>query len=67
MDDLMTTAEVAKMLKLHQVTLRKWRSADGGPRYFLLGDGPFARVRYRRKDVEEWLGFRIARTQARDA
>jgi len=67
MDDLLTTSEVAKMLKLNQVTLRKWRSAEEGPRYFLLGDGPCARVRYRRKDVEEWLGFRIARAQARDA
>lgn len=67
MDDLLTTSEVAKMLKVHQVTLRKWRSAEEGPRYFLLGDGPCARVRYRRKDIEEWLGFRIARAQAREA
>ena len=67
MDDLLTTAEVAKMLKVHQVTLRKWRSTEYGPRYFLLGDGPCARVRYRRKDVEEWLGFRLARAQAKEA
>ena len=55
LEDLLTTKEVAEILKVTQVTLRKWRSAETGPSYFCIGEGSRPRVRYRRQDIEEWI------------
>ena len=50
-DDLLTTAEVALILRAPVSTVRYWRYLDTGPRSFKLG----RRVVYRRADVHAWL------------
>ncbi|MBI5027272.1 MAG: helix-turn-helix domain-containing protein [Propionibacteriaceae bacterium] len=51
-DALLTTAEVALMLRTPGATLRTWRYQDIGPRWFHLGPRG---VRYKRSDVLAWL------------
>lgn len=51
-DALLTTAEVALMLRTPGATLRTWRYQDIGPRWFHLGPRG---IRYRRSDVLAWL------------
>lgn len=53
--DLMTTSEVAEMLRTAEATLRFWRYEGTGPRSARLG----RRVVYRRADVEQWLNERF--------
>ena len=48
---LMTTTEVAKLLKLKAQTVRKWRSNNYGPPYFKVGRS----VRYDRVELENWI------------
>lgn len=48
---LMTTAEVAKLLKLNEQTVRKWRSNNFGPPYFKVGRS----VRYDRRQLFAWM------------
>lgn len=50
-DDLLTTADVAQRLDVHEVTVRKWRCDGTGPPYTRLGGC----VRYLRRDVEAWI------------
>jgi predicted DNA-binding transcriptional regulator AlpA len=50
-DDLLTTAEVAQIMRSPVSTLRYWRHLGTGPHSFRLG----RRVVYRRTDVTEWL------------
>ena len=50
--ELLTTAEVAALLKVNRSTLSRWRSAGAGPRVtWLTANIP----RYQRADVVEWL------------
>jgi predicted DNA-binding transcriptional regulator AlpA len=50
--ELLTTAEVAALLKVSRSTLSRWRSAGAGPRVtWLTANIP----RYQRADVVEWL------------
>ena len=50
--DLLTTAEVAALLKVNRSTLSRWRSAGAGPRVtWLTANIP----RYQRADVVQWL------------
>ncbi|WP_082516270.1 helix-turn-helix domain-containing protein [Cellulomonas sp. Leaf395] len=49
--DLMTTGEVAAMLRTSENTLRWWRYNGRGPTSFLVG----RHVRYLRADVERWV------------
>jgi predicted DNA-binding transcriptional regulator AlpA len=50
--ELLTTAEVAALLKVNRPTLSRWRSAGAGPRVtWLTANLP----RYQRADVVEWL------------
>lgn len=51
-DELLTTAEVALMLRTPNATLRTWRYQGIGPRSFHLGPRG---VRYRKSDVLAWL------------
>jgi excisionase family DNA binding protein len=51
MEPLMSTEEVAEVLGRPARTLRQWRYLGEGPRYLKVG----ATVRYRARDVEEWL------------
>jgi len=50
-DDLLTTAEVAQIMRSPVSTLRYWRHLGSGPRSFHVG----RRVVYRRTDVTAWL------------
>jgi excisionase family DNA binding protein len=54
-DELLTTAQVAKVYGLSQSTLRKWRCIAAGPSFIKVGRA----VRYRRSDLSEFL---MART-----
>lgn len=45
---------VAKRLGVKEKTLEMWRHRGGGPRYCLIG----RLVRYRRRDVDEWINNR---------
>jgi predicted DNA-binding transcriptional regulator AlpA len=50
--ELLTTAEVAALLKVSRSTLSRWRSVGIGPRVtWLTANIP----RYQRADVVEWL------------
>ena len=51
-DQLLTTAEVADLLRTPDATLRYWRYQGIGPRSFRLGP---RRVAYKRSDVLSWL------------
>lgn len=51
LDEILTTEEVARELKIEPQSLRRWACAGCGPRRLRLG-GP---VRYRRADVLRWL------------
>jgi hypothetical protein len=49
---LMTTAEVASVLRVDRSTLSRWRSSGLGPRVTWLSSSS---PRYQRDDVVEWL------------
>jgi excisionase family DNA binding protein len=49
-DEYLTEAEVAELLKVSVGTLRRWRREGTGPPSLRLGRG----VRYRRRDVDRW-------------
>jgi Helix-turn-helix domain len=50
--ELMTTAEVASVLRVDRSTLSRWRSSSSGPRVTWLSSSC---PRYQRNDVIEWL------------
>jgi excisionase family DNA binding protein len=49
--DLITTPELAQLLRTPVKTLEHWRYTGKGPKHARLGK----RTLYRRQDVEEWL------------
>lgn len=51
-NDLLTTAEVARLLRVAPGTLRNWRTYGGGPAWLKLGG---AMVRYRYGEVLRWV------------
>jgi excisionase family DNA binding protein len=59
MDPLWTTDETAAYLRLHTVTLRRWRHErrDDQPPFVRVG----AAVRYRAAEVEKWARSREER------
>ena len=53
MQELLTVAETAALLRIPPATLRYWRHCgDTGPQSFKLGP---RRVMYRRSDVDAWV------------
>ena len=56
--DLLTTAEVADLLRVPAGTARYWRSIGRGPRSSRLG----RKVVYTRADVDAWIREEMART-----
>jgi predicted DNA-binding transcriptional regulator AlpA len=50
--ELLTTADVAALLKVNRSTVSRWRSAGAGPRVMWL---TATIPRYQRADVVEWL------------
>ena len=62
---LLTTKEAAGLLGFSPRSLEKWRHTGDGPLYIQTsGRGC---VRYRRADLEEWVGARIRRSTSRSA
>ena len=53
---LLTTIEVAGLLRISRRTLERMRVDGTGPRYLKVGPGKRSRVLYRQSDVEAWLG-----------
>jgi predicted DNA-binding transcriptional regulator AlpA len=62
-DDLLTTAEVALIVRAPVSTVRYWRYLDPDPKCFNLG----RRVVYWRADVSAWLAEREATGRNRAA
>lgn len=54
-DELLTPREVAQLTKLSERTLANHRWQGIGPRFTKLSPGRGGRVRYRRRDVEQWV------------
>ena len=52
--DVFTRAEVARMFKVSLRTVDRW-AQDGKVRFVKLGDGPKAPIRFRKRDIEEFL------------
>ena len=50
--DLMTPEEVARMLRVHPQTLRRWRMDNDGPPWIAVSERV---IRYKADDVSEWL------------
>lgn len=61
MDDLLSTAEVATLIRTPSSTLRYWRHQGTGPRSAKLG----RRVVYRRAEVVAWLDAQFAQADNR--
>jgi excisionase family DNA binding protein len=51
-DDLMTEEQVAKLLTVSVSTVKRLRASGQGPRYLRISERV---VRYRRRDVDEWM------------
>ena len=51
---LMTTPEVADLLQVAEITLRKWRLNGAGPRFVRCGSN----IRYCRDDIDQWIADR---------
>lgn len=54
-DELLTPAEVARLARLSVSTLKDKRWKGTGPAFIKLSPGRGGRIRYRRRDVEQWL------------
>jgi excisionase family DNA binding protein len=48
--ELLTTEDVARLLKIQPATLVDWRHDQRGPRYYRMG----RKVRYKLADVRQW-------------
>lgn len=56
----MTSREVSAAIGVPDNTLRHWRCAGTGPPFIRIGQA----VRYRLRDLEQWLDERTVRTGA---
>ncbi|MBX9727093.1 MAG: helix-turn-helix domain-containing protein [Rickettsiales bacterium] len=54
-DALLTQKQVASEWGITVKALEKWRFSGGGPTYVKLGESRCAAVRYRRKDIKEYV------------
>jgi hypothetical protein len=52
---LLTTSEVAKMLRVSERTLEDWRTRERGPSYFRLGNAGRSKVLYELHQILAWL------------
>jgi excisionase family DNA binding protein len=50
LDEYLTPAEAADLLKLHPQTLARWRTDGTGPRFIKFG----RHIRYAKKDLAAW-------------
>jgi hypothetical protein len=58
-EELLDTADVARLLKVAVNTVAAMRQRGSGPAYFKVGSGPNALVRYRAADVQSYIESRI--------
>lgn len=63
-NELLSTDQAAAFLGLKPNTLEIWRVRGQGPRFLKLGTKVRSRVRYRRSELEAWLGSELASTSA---
>jgi hypothetical protein len=54
-DEFLTPAETASLLKVTPQTLANWRYKKTGPHFTKLSPGRGGRIRYRRREIEQWL------------
>ena len=54
-DEMLTPAETSKITKLTVRTLADKRWNGSGPPFHKLGKGRCAPVRYKRREVDEWM------------
>ncbi|MEU2584520.1 helix-turn-helix domain-containing protein [Streptomyces avermitilis] len=54
-DELLTPTEAARVTKLSVSTLKDRRLKKTGPPFIKLSPGRGGRIRYRRRDLDEWL------------
>lgn len=54
-DEWLTPAELAREIKYSRQTLANMRCQGRGPKFTKLGEGRFAPVRYKRRDVRDWM------------
>lgn len=59
MIDLVNEIEAAKILCVSKHTLRQWRLTSRGPRFYKLGTGKRAPVRYSRPDLAAFVASSI--------
>jgi predicted DNA-binding transcriptional regulator AlpA len=57
MDDILTSGEVAKWIRISESTLCRWRQRGIGPHAIWMAP---TCPRYRRSDVEKWLEQTVA-------
>jgi excisionase family DNA binding protein len=55
LDDILTTEEAAKLLKVSERTLERWRVRRRIPYVEYPRQGTWAPIRFRRTDILEWL------------
>ena len=60
MEQLFTTEELAKELRVNPSTIRRWRLDDVGPRFVQVGTV----YRYPVSAVEEWIAERVRNSLA---
>ncbi|WP_337187563.1 helix-turn-helix domain-containing protein [Phenylobacterium sp.] len=53
--ELMKSEDVAALLLVDEVTLKRWRMENRGPRWIKLGDSQNSPVRYDRAEVNDFL------------
>lgn len=56
-DQLLTTADAARLLAMSPRTLEAYRRKGGGPQFVALSRNA---VRYRRSDLDQWVSERVA-------
>jgi predicted DNA-binding transcriptional regulator AlpA len=64
--ELLTTEEVAAILRVKKNTIEKWRQRPGhGPRFLKFGsDGASGRVRYTEEAIDEYVAAAEAKAGA---
>jgi len=60
-DDILTTEDAAKLLKVSERTLERWRVRRRIPYVEYPRQGAWAPIRFRRADILEWLRQRVVK------
>ena len=61
----LTPFEVALILRVSPLTLKRWRYKHIGPKWIVQSDGG-RKIRYRKSDIEEFFARRTVRTKDSD-